>query len=101
MLELSAAETRLLSSMLAGTQPVEPVVYCELEADHDGVHYALGQISGPDWWWLRWNESDSRRELVETVPCDALAAVAGPGEQGVPCALPRDHVGACGFTRPA
>ena len=100
-LELSAAEARVLASMLDGTQPVASVVYCELEADHPGSHLALGQVSGPDWWWLRWDEAGQHRELVAAVCCDALAVPGGPGEPGVPCWLPAGHAGAHGFTRPA
>lgn len=96
-LELTVAEARLLASMLDALEPVEPVVFCGLEDGHDGLHYALGQVSGPAYWWLRWDDSGQRRELVEHAVCEVTSEGWIEAE---PCALHGGHAGAHSFTRP-
>ncbi len=89
----SPAEAALLAALPAPGQDLEDRVWCELEAGHTGPHHGLGQISGPHWWWLRWQEDHgddppARREFVSLGFCGD----AGPG--GVECSLPAGHVGA-------
>lgn len=100
-LELSVAEARALASMLEALEPVTPVVLCGLDAVHPGPHHALGQVSGPHWWWLRWDDTGEHRELVERAPCCAATDDEAAGEVGVPCALPAGHPGSHSYVRPA
>jgi hypothetical protein len=56
--------------------------WCDLEKDHPGLHYVLGQESFDEAWWLRWNDEGDRRELTHSpaaqpkIPARTLNGVA-------------------------
>lgn len=98
----TAAELRLLLALPEPCELVEDHVWCALEADHVGPHWALGQLScEDDYWWLRWDDTCAVHEFVHRDVCGRYAHPGEPGEPHVPCVLPADHVGAHSFTRPA
>ncbi|MCD2190983.1 hypothetical protein [Actinomycetospora soli] len=83
------AEAALLAALPDPAEPLEDAAWCELEADHPGPHYGLGQISATTWWWLRWSSDPPRRELVDAGFCGQRPPPHGPGD----CTLPAAHVG--------
>ena len=87
------AELALLAALPEGSEPVEDRAWCELEHGHAGLHYGLGQISGPTWWWLRWNDRQDRREFIDGGFCGARPD-SGRGD----CTLPDGHDGRHSFT---
>jgi len=46
------------SLQFQGIAEVDRENWCDLEAGHIGLHYALGQESLDEAWWLRWNDED-------------------------------------------
>ncbi len=100
VLAWTPAERRLLSAMPDPGEVLEDDVWCGLEADHPGAHWALAQVSGPDFWWLRWDH-DGRRELVHHSVCARRCEAGESGQPWVPCDLPDGHAGAHSYTRPA
>lgn len=99
------AERRLLQALPDPGEVIEHEVWCGLEHGHPGPHWALGQVSGEDFWWLRWSDdttdTPARRELVHHEVCGRLRATGEIGEPHVPCTLPHGHPGAHSYTRPA
>ncbi|QRP42961.1 hypothetical protein [Amycolatopsis sp. FDAARGOS 1241] len=49
---LTVREWELLATLPHRGNEAEPLHWCELEPGHDGVHFAFGQQSGDDAWWL-------------------------------------------------
>ena len=80
----SPAEMTLLTALPAPAHDLEDQVWCELEVGHRGLHYGLGQISGPDWWWLRWREpADTPDGQFDGAgPKEPEPEEAGPEEAG-------------------
>jgi hypothetical protein len=67
--ELSAGEQAQLDAVPHAANVIERVMRCDLHADHDGQHFALGQPGDDTEWWLRWQPGE--REIVKLVPCPA------------------------------
>ncbi|MEU4541834.1 hypothetical protein [Nonomuraea dietziae] len=75
---------------------LEPAAVCELEADHEGPHLALGQTSGFDHeWWIRFR--GDVREFVTPKPCPAETTDPQFPRESWRCGLPQDHPGAHTF----
>lgn len=94
---LTGAEMSLLLSMTDAWLSTEPEMWCELAAGHVNLHYALAQVSGPFWWWLRWNDAGDRRELVQIDRCEHLDLSSHSWAR---CTLFANHMGRHRCDRP-
>ncbi|MFI5614736.1 hypothetical protein [Amycolatopsis sp. NPDC051903] len=95
---LTLREWERLAALPEPGNEVEPLHWCELEPRHGGLHFAFGQQSGEDAWWVVFDlGAPARRELQILVGCSAAAEEADElGDRGV-CTLAADHAGGHSF----
>ena len=78
-------------------QVVEQVYWCDLDAGHEGQHYAFGQHSRDDEWWVRWPDgADCPAGLLRVTGCPVESVVNEEGDTEV-CLLPVGHSGRHNF----
>jgi hypothetical protein len=90
---LTDTEHAMLCALPYPAHEVDRENWCDLEKDHSGLHYALGQESLDEGWWLRWNDEGARRELTALTGCSAEDSSEDPER----CGLPSRHAGAHSF----
>lgn len=82
--KLSARELKQLRFLPAPAHMIELASRCALEAGHAGWHAALGQENPKGEHWIRWAETDSRIDVLESCPSQG---------QERPCLLFSGHDG--------
>lgn len=103
---LSESERAFLENLAEGAYEIDAEPRCELEADHEGIHAAMGQSCGTEEqdWWVIWAPGNGvlwhpRSEtLLPRIQSFAPCAAAGASdEEADECALPLTHRGAHSF----
>ncbi|MCW2859387.1 MAG: hypothetical protein JWP48_1095 [Actinoallomurus sp.] len=54
-----ARQIARLEALPSGANMIEPERWCALESGNAGSHFALGQASGDEEFWIQWVEGDS------------------------------------------
>jgi hypothetical protein len=90
-IKLTAEEITRLEALPTGANMIVPERWCALESGHAGSHFALGQASGDEEFWIQWVEGDSQIVVLEPCPSE------GPEGSEDPCLLYSRHDGCHDF----